>query len=70
MLVSLKNPDDAIVANKSMFILSQKFIRLKVSQGSAAVLKMENYEEATRVKLTNAQLNQLKSPVKNKTGTT
>ena len=52
-----------------MFILSQKFIKLKVSQGSAAVLKMENYEEA-RVKLTNAQLNQLKSPVKNKTGTT
>ena len=69
MLVSLKNPDDAIVANKSIFILSQKFVRLKVSQGSAAVLKMENYEEA-RVKLTSAQLNKFKSTVKNKTGTT
>ena len=44
--------------------------RLKFFQGSVTILKnMANYEEA-RIKLTNTQLNKLKSEAKNKTGTT
>ena len=47
-----------------------KKTRLNFSQGSKKVLwKMESYEE-TRFKLTNTQLNKLKSTAKNKTGTT
>ena len=47
-----------------------KRMRLKCLPGSIAVLwKMANYQEA-RVKLTNTQLNKLKSAAKNKTGTT
>ena len=44
-------------------------MRVKFSRGSATVLqKMANYQEA-RVKLTNKQLNKLKSSAKNKTRT-
>ena len=57
-----------------MFVLTilEKFeeTRLKFSQGGVTVpWKMVNYEEA-RVKLTNNQLNKLKSAAKNKTETT
>ena len=46
-----------------------KETRLKFSQGSVTVVwNMVNYQEA-RVKLTNTQLNKLKSAAKNKTGT-
>ena len=46
-----------------------KEARLKFSQGSVMVLyKSANYEEA-RVKLSNTQLNELKSAAKNNTGT-
>ena len=56
-----------------MFILTIlekiKETRLKFSQGRVTVLwKMANYQEA-KVKLTNTQLNKLKSAAKNKTGT-
>ena len=66
----LKNPDDAIVANGSMFVLTilekMKETILKFSQGSITALKMlPNHEEA-RVKLTNTQLNKLKSAAKKK----
>ena len=45
-----------------------KETRLKVSQGSVTVLyKMANYQKV-KVKLTNRQLNKLKSSAKNKTG--
>ena len=46
-----------------------KETRLKFSQGSVTVVwNMVNYQEA-RVKLTNTQLNKLKSAAKNKTET-
>ena len=46
-----------------------KETRLKFCQGSVMVLyKSANYEEA-RVKLSNTQLNELKSAAKNNTGT-
>ena len=44
-----------------------KETRLKFQGGITVVKKMGNYEEA-RVKLTNSQLNKLKSAAKNKTG--
>ena len=58
------NPD----GTQSMFILTIlekiKETRLKFSQGRARVLqKMANYQEA-RFKLTNTQLNKLKSAAK------
>ena len=56
-----------------MFILMTlekiKETRLKFSQGSVTILKIiANYQDA-RVKLTNTQLNKLKSAAKNRTGT-
>ena len=64
--------DDGINADgtQSMFAFTNlekiKEMRPKFSQGSVTVLwKMANYEEA-RVKLTNTQLNKLKSAAKNK----
>ena len=53
----LKNPDNGIATNESMFMLrileKIKETRLKFSQGSVTVLqKMANYQE-TRAKLTN-----------------
>ena len=52
-----------------MILEKIKETRLKLSQGSVTVLKiMTNYQEAT-VKVTNAQLNKLKSAAKNKTET-
>ena len=56
-----------------MFILMTlekiKETRLKFSQGSVTILKIiANYQD-TRVKLTNTQLNKLKSAAKNRTGT-
>ena len=59
---------------QSMFVLTFidkiKESRLKFSQGGVTFLqKMAKYEEE-RVKLTNNQLKKLKSPAKNKTGTT
>ena len=56
-----------------MFILmileKNKESRLRFSQGNVTVLyKMANYQEM-RVKLTNTQLNKLKSTAKNKKGT-
>ena len=46
-----------------------KETRLKFSQGSVTILKIiANYQD-TRVKLTNTQLNKLKSAAKNRTGT-
>ena len=70
----LKNPDHAIVANESMFVLTIleriKGTRLTFSQGNVMVLpETANYEEA-RLKLTNTQLSKSKSAAKNKTGTT
>ena len=64
----LKNSDDTIVANESMYVLTTlekiKETRIKLSQGSVAVIKkMANYKEA-RVKVTNTQLNKLKSAAK------
>ena len=58
--------------DESMFILTtlEKIneIRLKFSQGRVTVLqKMTNYQEA-RNKLTNTQLNKLKSAARNNTG--
>ena len=58
---------------QSIFVLTifrkHKKTRLKFSQGSVTVLKkMANYQEV-RIKLTNTQLNKLKSAAKNKTGT-
>ena len=58
---------------QSMFVLTIlekiKETRLKFSQGSVTILQIiTNYQEA-RVKLTNAQLNKLKSAARNKTGT-
>ena len=55
-----------------MFILMTlekiKETRLKFSQGSVTILKIiANYQDA-RVKLTNTQLNKLKSAAKNRTG--
>ena len=55
-----------------MFILMTlekiKETRLKFSQGSVTILKIiANYQD-TRVKLTNTQLNKLKSAAKNRTG--
>ena len=69
----LKKLDDDDDGAESMFILTIlekiKDTRLKFSQGSVTVLqKMANHQEA-RVKLTNTQLNKLKSGAKNKTGT-
>ena len=69
----LKNPDDAESANESMFVLTIlekiKETRLKFSQWSVTVLwKMVKYQEA-RVKLTNTQLNKLKSAARNEMGT-
>ena len=53
--------------NKSNLCLEKiKETKLKFSQGSVQI--MANYQEA-RVKLTNTQLNKLKSAAKNKTGT-
>ena len=50
-------------------ILEEIKKRFKFSQGSVTVLeKIANYQE-TRVKLTNTQLNKLKSAAKNKTRT-
>ena len=47
-----------------------KEVRLKCSQVSAAILqKITSFEEA-RIKLTNTQLNKLKSVTKNSTGAT
>ena len=59
--------------DQSMFLLTIleriKQKRLKFSQGNVTVLyKMANYQEA-KVKLTNMQVNILKSAVKNKAGT-
>ena len=59
--------------NQSMFVLTIlekiKETRLKISQGSVTVLwKRASYQETT-VKLTNKQLNKLKSPPTNKTWT-
>ena len=69
----LKNPDNEIVANESMFVLilleKIKETRLKFSQESLAVLWiMANYQEV-RVKLINTQLKKLKAAAKYKTGT-
>ena len=65
----LKNDNNQIVANESMFVLTilekMKEARLKFSQGRVTVKLQE-----TRVKLTNTQLNKLKSTVKNTTGAT
>ena len=62
-------------ADQSIFIFNnirKKKINetiLKLSQGSVTVLqKMANYQQG-RVKVTNTQLNKLKSAAKNKTGT-
>ena len=68
----LKNIDGINAdGTQSMFILTIlekiKEARLKFSQGSV-LSKMANYQEA-KVKLTNTQLNKLKSAAKNKTGT-
>ena len=68
----LKNSDDAVVASEFIFVLTIlekiKETRLKFSQGSVTILQIiTNYQEA-RVKLTNAQLNKLKSAARNKTG--
>ena len=65
----LKNATDRIVT--ILTILDKiKESWLKFSQGSVTVLqKIAKYEEA-RVKLTNSQLNKLKSAARNKTGTT
>ena len=50
-------------------ILEEIKKRFKFSQGSVTVLqKIANYQEA-RVKLTNTQLNKLRSAAKNKTRT-
>ena len=70
----LKNPGNVIVDNEFMFVLTVlekiKEARLKFSQGSVEfLLKMANYQEA-RVKLTNTQLNKVKSAAKDKTETT
>ena len=74
LVAQLKNSDDPIVANESMYVLTTlakiNETRLKFCQESVAVTKkMANYKEA-RVKVTNTQLNKLKSAAKNKTGTT
>ena len=72
---TIKNDDSEHAdSTKSMFILTilekTNETRLKFSQRSITVLlKMASYEEA-RVKLTNTQLNKLKSAAKNNTGTT
>ena len=74
LIAQLKNIDGINAdAAESMFILTIwekiKETRLKFSQWSLTVLKiMANYPEA-RVKLTNTQLNKLRSAAKNKTGT-
>ena len=69
----LKKVNNAINNPESIFILmileKIKEKRLKLSQGSLTVWwKIANYQEAT-VKLTNTQLNRLKSAAVNKTGT-
>ena len=69
----LKNSDDAVVASESTFVLTIlekiKETRLQFSQGSVTILQIiTNYQE-TRVKVTNALLNKLKSAARNKTGT-
>ena len=70
----LKNPNDAVVANKSMFVLTIlekiKKARLKFPQGSVTVLSKMSINEEARVKLTNTQLNKLKSAAKGPIGTT
>ena len=58
----LKNPDNAVAANESIFVLTVlekiKAMILKFSQGSVTALQlMANYQE-TRVKLTNTQQQQ------------
>ena len=72
MVGQLKNPDDAVVANESMFVLTIlekiKETRLKFSQGSVTVLQKMAYYQEVRVELTNIQLNNLKFAAKNKTG--
>ena len=51
-----------------MIVLTIKETRLKFSQGSVTVLqKMANYQ-VKRVKLTNTQLNKVKSAAKKRTG--
>ena len=74
-LKKLDDDDNATDASndQSMFLLTIleriKQKRLKFSQGNVTVLyKMANYQEA-KVKLTNMQVNILKSAVKNKAGT-
>ena len=67
------NDNTANYDAQSIFVLTifrkHKKTRLKFSQGSVTVLKkMANYQEV-RIKLTNTQLNKLKSAAKNKTGT-
>ena len=69
----LKKVNNAVNNPESIFILmileKIKEKRLKLSQGSLTVWwKIANYQEAT-VKLTNTQLNRLKSAAVNKTGT-
>ena len=58
---------------QSMFVLmiweKIKETRVKFSQKSVTVLKTLAHYEEVRVKLTNVQLNKLKSKAKNKTGT-
>ena len=68
----LKKLDNTNTNAESMFFLTIlekiKEMRLKFPQGSESIIKMANYQEA-RVKLTNTQLNKLKSAAKNRTGT-
>ena len=74
LIAQLKNIDGINAdAAESMFILTIlekiKETRLKFPQRSVAVLKIMANDQEARVKLTNAQLNKLRSAAKNKTGT-
>ena len=63
---AINNPESILIL---MILEKIKEKRLKFSQGSLTVWwKIANYQEAT-VKLTNTQLNRLKSAAVNKTGT-
>ena len=67
----LKNPDNEIVANGFIFVLTilEKNQRNEIkifSRKCNSIIKTTNYE-GVRVKLPNTQLNKLKSAAKNKT---